>query len=172
MQIRLTVLLLFLCTGLACTYPSGQRPSGVVPKPKQTGTPRPASLLIYEDEARLKGKMAIIGGRAKNLSKGRLSELKIQLELTRRGEGEKERMEALLSPSTLLPGEQGEYQITVPSSDYSGARILEIRSGRTSLAFKTTEGRKRPREAPPVDNSPRAPGGDEFINTPDSATRL
>jgi hypothetical protein len=142
--------------------------------------PQP-ELKIYEDQAMIKGAQVVVGGTVENISKAPLTDISLELELTRRANGATESRTLALTPKDLAPGEQGKYSLTVLSRDYKRARILRVKSGARSdeLAFATAQGNQRP-AGPPQQNTktiivnrpaPRDGNGD-FINTPDTPTTI
>lgn len=149
-----------------------QAPAKPAPQPE---------LKIYEDQAMIKGAQVIVGGTVENISKAPLTDISLELELTRRAGGATESRTLLVTPKDLAPGEQGKYSLTVLSRDYKRARILRVKSGARSdeLAFATAQGNQRP-AGPPQQNTktiiinrpaPRDANGD-FINTPDTPTTI
>jgi hypothetical protein len=141
----------------------------------------PPEAQIFEDEARLKGSDALITGTIRNISDKRLESLSLEMELKRRGSAQAaERRKVNVEPADLAPGEEGRYSLSLSSSVWSGARVLNLNSeGRTeAIAFKSAVGARRPAERPPQ-GSPKVvvvprpkPSGEEFINTPDNPTRI
>jgi len=125
----------------------------------------------------LKGKEAVIGGTVENLADSKLESVVVELELTRRGASKTEMRIAQLTPQHLAPGERGRYSLTVVTHDWSGARVVRLRSPSrdSSIIFKSLEGAHRPLEPPPDpqakvsgrDSRP-PPRGEEFINTPEN----
>jgi hypothetical protein len=143
----------------------------------------PPEAQIFEDEARLKGSQALITGAVRNISDQRLEALSLELELKRRGNAQEvERRKISVEPAVLAPGQEGRYTLSLPSSEWSGARLLNLYSGRRaeSIAFKSAVGARRPPErtpqgSPKVVVVPRPKpkgGGEEFINTPDDPIRI
>jgi hypothetical protein len=142
----------------------------------------PPEAQIFEDEARLKGSQALITGTVRNISEKRLEALSLELELKRRdNEQNVERRKISLQPADLAPGEEGRYSLSLPSSEWSGARLLNLNSERRaeSIAFKSAVGARRPPERLPQSTKvvvvPRPKpkgGGEEFINTPDDPIRI
>ncbi|MDQ3803531.1 MAG: hypothetical protein M3416_06835 [Acidobacteriota bacterium] len=122
---------------------------------------------------------AILGGTVQNVGGGRLENLTVELELRRRGDGGTELRAVPVEPAVLAPGEKGRYSLKVLSGEWSGSRLLRLRSGARAedVAFKTSPGARRPPERIPdsrtitvtKDSRPRPrSGGEEFINTPDT----
>jgi hypothetical protein len=133
---------------------------------------------IFVDEARLAKPFAIIGGTVQNVGGEKLEQLSVEIELRRRADGRVERREVAVEPGELAPGKQGKFRLKVLSEEWSGSRVVRLRSGaRTEeVAFKPLPGAKRPPErfeSKVVDSNPPArkskrPANDEFINTPDT----
>jgi hypothetical protein len=138
----------------------------------------PPEAQIYEDEARLKGSEAIIAGTIHNISGESLAELTVEMELKRRASEVTERRKIKIEPSVLGPGEVGRYSMPLPSSEWSGARVLSLNSARRNetIAFRTAVGALRPPErlrdvTQKAIAVPRPrPKGEEFINSPDNPT--
>lgn len=136
-------------------------------------------LKIFEDQAIIKGTQVTVGGTVENISKAALTDISLELELTRRRDGSKESRTIALAPKDLAPGEQGKYALTVLSRDYRQARVVRVRSGARAgeIAFTSAPGNQRPAGPPPsanktiIVNRPRDANGD-FINTPDNPTTI
>jgi hypothetical protein len=137
---------------------------------------------IFEDEAMIKGSDAVVGGTVRNISGAPLNDLSLELELKRRGDGGTEIRKVPVEPNNLAPGQEGKYALRLPRQEFSGTQIKSLRSAARSslIAFKTAPGARRPKELPtepPTRTviiqrpSPR-PKGEEFINTPDTPTRV
>ncbi len=140
----------------------------------------PPEAQIFEDEARLKGPEAVITGTIRNISEQRLEELSLEMELKRRAAQVTERRQVNVEPNALDPGEEGRYLLSLPSSEWSGARVLSLSSARRNetIAFKSAVGARRQPERLPQGNPkivvvprPRQKG-EEFLNTPDNPTRI
>lgn len=141
----------------------------------------PPLLQVYEDDAMLKRGQATISGTVVNISPETLKDIAVELELRRRSNATTEIRSVPLSPSDLVPEQQGRYALTVLTRDYSNTRLLRIKSSTrpTDIAFKSAPGAQRPPEPPPQTNrtiivprpSPRK-GEEEFINTPDNPARV
>ena len=141
--------------------------------------PPVAEAQIFEDEARLKGAEALLGGTVRNISRAALEGLTLEMELKKRSAQETELRQIMIEPENLQPGEAGHYKLSLPSSLWSGARIVKLTSRKrgADIAFKSEPGERRPAErlssAPKVIVVPRPkPTGEEFINTPDNPTRI
>jgi hypothetical protein len=141
----------------------------------------PPEAQIFEDEARLKGSQAVITGTVRNISDKKLEAISLEMELKRRGNLQAvERRKVSIEPADLAPGEEGRYSLSLPSSEWSGARVLNLNSERRTeaIAFKSAVGARRPAErlpqgSPKIVVVPRPkPKGEEFINTPDNPTRI
>ncbi|HEX8493290.1 MAG TPA: hypothetical protein VF658_10650 [Pyrinomonadaceae bacterium] len=137
---------------------------------------------IFEDEAIIKGSQAVVGGKVRNISREPLNDLSLELELKRRSDNSTEIRKVALQPNHLAPGEEGKYSITIARHEFSGAQVKHLKSAvrSTLIVFKTAPGARRPRELPPEPPtrtiiterpSPR-PTGEEFINTPDTPTKV
>lgn len=152
--------------------------SGQAKTPAQQPSPE---VQILADEAMLRKPHALLGGSVQNVGGEKLMGLVIEMELRRRSDGSTERREIAVQPADLAPGERGRYSLKVLSDDWAGFRIARLRSGaRTEdVAYQVLLGAKRPPERTPdgkeiiVKSPPRSgQGGEEFINTPDTATRV
>jgi hypothetical protein len=141
----------------------------------------PPEAQILEDEARLKGSQALITGTIRNISEKRLEALSLEMELKRRNNPQAvEQRKVNVEPADLAPGEEGRYTLSLPSSEWSGARVLHLNSERRSeaIAFRSAVGARRAPErtapgAPKVVVVPRPrPKGEEFLNTPDDPIRI
>jgi hypothetical protein len=168
-----------------CQKSESARPSNQAADSTSTSTPEPQSAKaaaapeaqIYVDEAMLRKPFAVIGGTVENVGGERLENLLVEIELRRRADGTLERREVSVKPGDLEPGEQGRYSIRVLSEEWSGSRVVSLRSGARAeeVVFKTLPGAKRPPERIPekkitVVEGPRRKKsqGEEFINTPDT----
>lgn len=136
---------------------------------------------ILVDEAMMRKPHAILGGTVKNIGTEKLENLTLEIELTRRSDGRAEKREVAVEPREIAPGESGRYSIKVLSDEWSGSRIVRLQSapGQRELAFKTLPGARRPPEKTTSvtrviqDSRPRTTSkGEEFINTPDTATSV
>ena len=138
----------------------------------------PPKAQIYVDDAMMKGSQTIIGGTVQNISSEQLSDLSVEINLTKRKDGFTETKIVPVDPHDLAPGEQGRYSFTITAQDYSAARVLGLKNGslRAQIPFKTLPGAQRPLEKTPegktiVVSRPR-PRGEEFINTPDNPAKV
>jgi hypothetical protein len=153
------------------TATATQSPTATQPAPEAN---------IYVDEARLAKPYAIIGGTVENVGAERLEQLSVEIELRRRGDGGVERREVSVEPGILEKGKQGRFRLKVLSEEWSGSRVVSLRSGaRTQeVAYKALPGAKRPPEK--VENKTvvvlpparKKAGGGDFINTPDTPYKV
>ncbi len=135
---------------------------------------------VFEDEAMLRGTQAVIGGTIKNTSEEKLESISIEIELKHRNDDVTMTRTINVAPSALLPNAQGRYQITLPTREWSGARVLRVRSAsrESEIAFASFPGARRPPERSPQIriNAPSPsrsrPKGEEFINTPDNPSSI
>ena len=150
------------------------------PHPDVASAPASPEAEIFEDEAMPRGANAVIGGTIRNTSSKELQALSVELELMRRdGTGTETRL-LNIEPKNLAPGETGRYLLSVPTREWSGARVASLRSEMRSeaITYKSTPGARRPPERAPQNGlksgtTPRpAPRNDEFINTPDNPTTI
>jgi hypothetical protein len=135
---------------------------------------------VYVDEAMLARPYAIIGGTVENVGAKRLEKLSVEIELRRRGDGGVERREVAVEPSVLDKGKQGRFRLKVLSGEWSGSRVVNLRSGaRTQeVAYRTLPGAKRPPEK--IENKTvvvlpparKKTDGGGFINTPDTPYKV
>jgi len=142
---------------------------------RATPTPKPEPQAhIFVDEAMLARPYAIIGGAVQNVGNEKLEQLWVEVELRRRADSGVETREVKVEPADLEPGQQGKFSLKVLSEEWSGSRVVGLRRGLQEVAFKSLPGAKRPPEKF-KDNviivktpSKKKPGGDDFINTPDT----
>jgi hypothetical protein len=139
----------------------------------------PPQAQIFQDEVRLKGSGALVGGTVKNISDSPLEGLSVEIALKGRTtqQGVEKRSVALI-PDILRPGEEGKYSLQISPDEWSGAQVLRLRSNarNADVPFKPELGERRPAEKPPaakvvVEQRPRRKG-DDFINTPDTPIRI
>lgn len=131
---------------------------------------------IFVDEAMLAKPYAIIGGAVENIGAQRLEKLSVEIELRRRGDGGVERREVSVEPADLEPGRQGKFSLKVLSEEWSGSRVVRLRSGAREpreVAFRPQPGAKRPPEKVKpnvviVKTPAQKKGNSDFINTPDT----
>ena len=155
-----------------------EQKGGQAKAPAQQPTPE---VQIYSDEAMLRKPYAVLGGSVQNVGTERLTSLVVEMELRRRSDASTESREVTVQPADLAPGERGKYSLKVLSDEWASSRILRLRSGARSddIAFQILPGAKRPPERTPdgkeiIVKGPPKPGqgGEEFINTPETATRV
>src|SRR5215217_8743056 len=116
---------------------------------KPTPTPKPEPQAhVFVDEAMMARPYAIIGGAVQNVGKERLEKLSVEIELRRRADSGVETREIKLEPADLEPGQQGKFTLKVLSEEWSGSRVVGLKSGERSeeVAFKSLPGAKRPPE--------------------------
>jgi hypothetical protein len=131
---------------------------------------------IFVDEAMLAKPYAIIGGAVENIGAQRLEKLSVEIELRRREDGSVERREVSVEPADLEPGRQGKFSLKVLSEEWSGSRVVKLRSGSREpreVAFRPQPGAKRPPEKIKpnvviVKTPAQKKGNSDFINTPDT----
>jgi hypothetical protein len=142
-----------------------------------TPTPKPEpEAHVFVDEAMLAKPYAIIGGAVQNVGRGRLEKLSVEVELRRRADSGLETREVKVEPADLDPGQQGKFSLKVLSEEWSGSRVVGIKSGvrAEEVAFRSMPGAKRPpekvKENVVIVKTPakKKSGGDDFINTPDN----
>lgn len=146
----------------------------------------PPQVEVYANEARLKGKDALISGTVVNTSTKQLNNLSIILELGLRNQSQlKEKQTVSIQPSTLNPGQQTTYQLLAPWNKFSAVRIISINSGQNIVCQPGLQqclkpGTTRPKETTPdrlpaIKNKtpmvprPRKANSNEIINTPETA---
>jgi hypothetical protein len=135
---------------------------------------------IYVDEAMLAKPYAIIGGTVENVGSERLEKLSVEIELRRRADNGVEKRAVAVEPSALERGKQGRFRLKVLSEEWSGSRVVGLRSGSRAqeVAYKTLPGAKRPPEKIEprivVGNPParKKSDGGGFINTPDTPYKV
>jgi hypothetical protein len=135
----------------------------------------PIAAQVFENEARLQGGDAIVGGVVRNISNARIDELSVEIQLIPRAGENLKVQQVKLEPANLNPGEEGRYSLSVPSRQWSATRLVRLLSGarNSELAFKSQLGERRPLEGPPqgakiVIVPERKGKRDEFLNTPDN----
>ena len=134
---------------------------------------------IFADEAMLRKPHAVLGGTVRNVGAEKLAGLVIELELRRRDGGGTERREVPLQPSDIAPGGEAKYSLKVLPDEFGSSRVARLRSGEQEVAHQVLPGARRPPERTPdgkeiIVRAPRKPGsgGEEFINTPDTAVSV
>ena len=175
----LAALALAGCGKQAAPTPAGDTAAGKGAQTQPAAATTPEAN-IYADDAMLAKPYAIIGGTVENVGAERLERLSVEIELKRRADGSLERREVALKPADLEPGGQGKFSLKVLSEEWSGSRVVKLRSGARpqEVAFKPLPGAKRPPERI-KDNviivktpGPKKPGGGDFINTPDTPYKV
>lgn len=156
----------------------GSSPDAPQQAARATPTPKPSpEANVFVDEALLAKPYAIIGGSVQNVGKGRLEKLSVEIELRRRADSGVETREIKVEPGDLEPGQRGKFSLKVLSEEWSGSRVVGLKSGAGAqeVAFRSLPGAKRPPEKIKNDvvivNTPgkkKSGGGDDFINTPDT----
>jgi hypothetical protein len=138
----------------------------------------PVRAQIFQDEVRLKGSEAVVGGTVKNISGAPLEDLSVEIALKGRASQTAATKLVRLSPDSLQPGEEGKYSLQISPTEWAGAQVVHLRSQAqgVDIPFKPELGSKRPLEKPPagkvvVEQRPRRKG-DDFINTPDTPIRI
>jgi hypothetical protein len=138
----------------------------------------PVRAQVFQDEVRLKGSEAVVGGTVKNISVAPLEGLSIEIALKGRAAQVSETKLLQLSPGSLRPGEEGKYSLRISATEWAGAQVVHLRSEPqgVDVPFKSEIGLKRPPESPPatkvvVEQRPRRKG-DDFLNTPDTPIRI
>ncbi|MET0623413.1 MAG: hypothetical protein ABW250_10580 [Pyrinomonadaceae bacterium] len=176
---------LSLLTLSGCQRSPNAPPAGDAPAPK-TARNRPADIVtpeanVFVDEAMLARPYAIIGGAVENIGSQRLEKLSVEIELRRRADGSVEKREIPVEPADLEPGKKGRFALKVLSDDWSGSRVLRLRSAarpQEEVAFKAQPGAKRPPEKIKgnvvVVKTPtqKKSGDSDFINTPDTPYKV
>ena len=171
-----SVLTLFALAGCQKVSEASKATEASRAKTAQTvPTPTPEAN-IFVDEAMLARPYAIIGGAVENIGAQRLEQLTVEIELRRREDGSVERREVSVEPADLEPGKRGKFTLKVLSEEWSGSRVVKLRSGSRQsqeVAFKPQPGAKRPPEKVKpnvviVKTPSQKKGDSEFINTPDT----
>ena len=134
---------------------------------------------VFQDEVRLAGAQAVVGGIVRNISDERLEGLSVEIELkSRTGDG-KEVRQVAVEPRDLKPGEDGKYSLQIVPRAWRGVSVARLLSGARGgeIPFKPELGARRPTEGRPspkiVVEQPRPrQKGDDFINTPDTPVRI
>lgn len=133
---------------------------------------------VFQDEVRLAGGQAVVGGTVRNISGEKLEGLSVEIELKSRTGGGIEVRQVAVEPRDLQPGEDGKYSLQVVPKAWSGVRVARLTSEAREgeIPFKPELGAPRPAEGRPppkvvVEPRPRQKG-DDFINTPDTPIRI
>ncbi len=176
------VSVLALCASSACQKTSDDSKSAGASAQKTAQT-RPANAAptpeanVFVDEAMLAKPYAVIGGAVENIGTQRLEKLTVEIELRRRTDGSLEMREVSVEPADLEPGKQGKFSLKVLSEEWSGSRVVKLKSGsrqQEEVAFKPQPGAKRPPEKVKgnviIVQTPtqKKSNGSDFINTPDN----
>jgi hypothetical protein len=138
----------------------------------------PPEAQIFQDEVRLKGAQALVGGTVRNISGAALEDLSVEIELTRRADRATETRSVGVEPKNLAPGEDGKFSLLISPSEWAGTKVVRLRSGprAAEVPFRPELGERRPAERAPTPKVvvvPRPRGkGDDFINTPDKPIRI
>src|SRR5215207_883899 len=138
-------LLPFLILAGCQTAPDAPRQKAAQAAP----TPKPSpEAHIFVDEARLAKPYAIVGGSVQNVGAGKLENLSVEIELKRRDDSGVETREIRVEPGDLEPGQQGKFSLKVLSEEWSGSRVIGLKSGarEQGVAFRSLPGAKRPPE--------------------------
>jgi hypothetical protein len=138
----------------------------------------PPQAQVFQDEVRLRGSEAVVGGTVKNTSGASLEGLSVEIALKGRASQALETKLVRVSPDSLRPGEEGKYSLQISPTEWAGAQVVHLRSGAqgADIPFKPEIGLKRPKENPPatkvvVEQRPRRKG-DDFLNTPDTPIKI
>lgn len=183
----LPILALILFPGCQQKKEKKAEPSAAVETQTVTAAPPPSPLTqpapeanVYVDEAMLARPYAIIGGTVENVGAERLEKLSVEIELRRRVDGGVERREVAVEPGVLEKGKQGRFRLKVLSEEWSGSRVVNLKSSaRTQeVAYRTLPGAKRPPEK--IENKTvvvlpparKKTDGGGFINTPDTPYKV
>jgi hypothetical protein len=158
-----------------CQRKSVEAPTREAAQTRPAPAPTPEAN-IFVDEPMLSKPYAVIGGAVENIGSQRLENLSVEIELKRRADGSLEKREVSVEPGDLEPGKQGKFSLKVLSNDWSGSRVVKLRSGSgqpQEVAFKPQPGAKRPPEKLKdnviiVKTPSKKKSGDDFINTPDT----
>lgn len=146
------------------------------PPPTPAASPE---IQAYVDDAMIRGHQSVLGGTLQNISDKKITDLSVEMSLKRRKDGSTEVRAISVEPKDLEPNQQGRYSLTVVAQDYSGARLLRVKSSSRNgeLAFRTASGAQRPPERTPqgqiiIQRPSTRPRGEEFINTPDNPAKV
>jgi hypothetical protein len=170
--LTLTLLPFLLLSGCQKAPETTQQAARATPTPK----PEPQAH-VFVDEAKLAKPYAIIGGSVQNVGKEKLGKLSVAVELRRRADSSVETREIQVEPADLEPGQQGKFSLKVLSEEWSGSRVVGLKSGERAgeIAFRSLPGAKRPPERTKnevvVVGTPtkkRSGSSNDFINTPDT----
>ncbi len=133
---------------------------------------------VFQDEVRLAGGQAVVGGTVRNISGERLEGLSVEIELKSRiGDG-KEVRQVAVEPRDLPPGQEGKYSLQIAPKAWAGVSVARLISATRGgeIPFKPELGARRPAEGRPPPTVVVAPQprrkGDDYINTPDTPIRI
>lgn len=155
--------------------------SGSLASASQPAAPEPRQspkALVMVDEPLLQGSKTTIAGTVKNISKEKLEDLSVEVELKQRQGGVSEMRLIALQPAQLEPDQEGRYSLELKVQDYGSARLIGLKGGPTqaALPFTTALGQKRPPERleskTVIVKKPSSGKGGEFLNTPDNPARV
>jgi len=169
------MLFLFVLSGCQSDRVASQQAARTQPTPPPA---HEANILV--DEPMLVKPYAIIGGTVQNAGNGKLEKLSVEIELKRRSDLTVEKREVSVVPGDLEPGQEGKFSLKVLSEEWSGSRVVKLKSGLRAqeIAFKSLPGAKRPPEKIKdnviIVNTPskKMSDGSEFINTPDTPYKV
>lgn len=179
-----TLILSFLLTGCRPSPSSSaeKKPPAINPENAVSKASPAPEVNVFIDEVMLAKPYAVIGGTVQNIGSERLEKLSVDIELRRRADDSLVRREVSVEPSDLAPDEKGKFSLKVFSDEWSGSRVLSLRSGirQEEVAFKSLPGAKRRPEKLPEGKvinvkTPRKrskSGGEEFLNTPDDPVKV
>ncbi len=146
------------------------------PPVADSGPKGPPLAHIVIDEPTLEKGMTTIGGVVRNISKQELSGLSVVLELRRRKDGLLEQSALPVTPTPLLPEQEGSYSLKISAQEFASIRLagLKTDSQPDLVAYTSAQGKKRtPERLEPrtiVVKRSGKPG--EFINSPDNPGRI
>lgn len=139
----------------------------------------PPQAQVFQNEVRLQGAQAIVGGTVKNISDTPLTGLSVEISLKGRNSQRADEMRNVtVAPATLQPNEEGKYSLAISPDEWVGAQVVRLHSSArdADVPFKPELGERRPAERPPaakviIEQKPRRKG-DDFLNTPDAPIRI
>lgn len=145
----------------------------------RSGEPKgPPKAQILVDEALIKGDQTVLGGTVTNISGETLSNLGVDLELTRRKDGGTQKTAVQVEPAQLAPQQEGHYSLQLRSADYITVKLVGLRGGANpaQVAYVAGPGQKRPFEKLEgktiIVNRPAGAGKGGFLNSPDNPGRV
>jgi hypothetical protein len=138
---------------------------------------RSPQAMILVNDALLQGGKTILGGTVKNISREKLGDISVELELKRRKDATVEKVLVPLDPSQLEADQEGHYSLQLKNQEYTSARVAALRVGpnSTALPFTVAQGQKRPPErleSKTITIDKRSSKRDEFLNSPDNPARV